>query len=111
MNFRAEAIVKLRRWAQVEVLHTGRPALDVHGELMSACTAVLEEFRVEFEVPGVRYWEIYPGPQDALGTVFCTTVGRETPPPLWTAEAGGAVECSRDEYIARSGGFDREKRL
>lgn len=51
---RAHGIALLRKWAQDRAAATG--PREAHGGLASAMNALLQEFRVEFDVPGARYW-------------------------------------------------------
>jgi len=54
-NGRAAAIDTLRIWAREEI-EQGAKIATVHFGLMSAMQALIDEFRVEHDVPGVRYW-------------------------------------------------------
>lgn len=95
MNYsskREQGIALIREWVQSEV-ELGRDAAEVHAHFMSAFAAVEEEFRVEFDVPGTRYWE-----HPESDSRFTTRPG--VPIDTYTAET--CIELKRHEFLARS---------
>lgn len=99
-NDRAHALALFRRWARLEVLFKG--PLETHRALASAMHALLEEFRVEFDVPGIRYWE-HPE-----SDCFLTTMPGDDIETI----ANECVELARHEYLSRQGlHFGYEERL
>lgn len=92
-NDRAEYIERLRQWARDEIA-TGSPIEEVHRELIKAFDAVIQEFRVEFDVPGVRYWE-----HPESSSHFTTFYGSE----MSMGMADHCVELARHEYMSRQG--------
>lgn len=99
-NKRAQGIAMIRAHARERVSIDGEKK--VHRELLGAMDAIIQEFRVEFDVPGIRYWE---HPETA--TFFAIAPG-EMPPadcPNWPE----CVELTRDEFLSRQGlhfGYD-----
>lgn len=94
-NHRAEGIELLRCHARLEVA-LGRPPAQIDHDLKTAIRAVVEEFRTQFDVPGVRYWEYRP---EALAPLFFTTSPTETFPPEYPAKE--VVELARHEFLSR----------
>jgi hypothetical protein len=88
----AEAVALMREWANEEVAN-GRPPAAVHLELMRTREAVLNEFRIKHEVPGVRYWHI-----PETNAYFTTSPGERMPemrfPPM---------QLARHEFLSRQG--------
>lgn len=75
----------------------------VHWDLVCAMRAVVDEFRVEHDVPGIRYWE---HPEE--GMFFTTAPGERLSP----SANGECVELTRDEFLSRQGlHFGYEERL
>lgn len=88
-NRRAEGIALMREHARQQA--TKGKIREAHLDLTTAMHALIQEFRVEFNVPGVRYWyhpesECYftTGPGDHLN------FGAEDP-----------LELARHEFLAR----------
>lgn len=92
-NERAHGIALLREHARQRV--TSTDVRETHAELMSAMQALLDEFRTEFDVPGVRYWMLGAGQME----VYTTTAAHERPPPTDPP----AIELARHEFLARAG--------
>lgn len=88
---RAEGIALLRAWARQEAKL--RSVSAAHQGLLSAADALLQEFRTEFDVPGVRYWE-----HPESGSFFAIAPGE----PLGRV-ALGCVELERHEFLSRQG--------
>lgn len=62
MDKRAEGLRLLAEAARQNAAG-GANARQAHADLMQACRALLDGFRLEFDVPGVRYWEVYNDPE------------------------------------------------
>lgn len=89
---RTYGIALIRRWARTQALwHKNYAALDA--QLADTIRAVVEEFRVEFDVPGVRYWHV---PE---GDLYFTTAAGERLPPI----KGEVIELKRYEFLSRQG--------
>ena len=90
MKSREQAISMLRAHArQVAQVNTTQAHLD----LITAMGALVQEFRVEFDVPGTRYWENWRTRQH-----LSTMPGEQLQHPVedW-------VELNRIEFISRQG--------
>lgn len=76
---------------------------EAHVELMRACSALIDEFRMVHNPPGVRYWETYL----TDGTRRHETSiphGYKDDPIDWTGCQ--RVEISYHEYLSRQNIFD-----
>lgn len=88
---RAEGIALIREHARQQAAKGD--IRQAHLDLKLAMQALLEEFRVEFDVPGVRYWHYL----DAKGQQYITTApGEEFPPGVWNP-----IEIERHVFLAR----------
>lgn len=100
---RTFALALLRRWGR-EAVNAGVPVRRVHRELMECVRSVIGEFRVEHDVPGVRYWHV---PED--GSYFTSEPGSR---PDASRLAGDPIELKRYEFLSRQGlHFGYEDRL
>lgn len=102
MNSRTEGIRLLREAARQQAAG-GSNVRQAHKELAQACRALLEDFRLEFDVPGVRYWEIYFDPESPEHhrvhmTTFVVAIDE-----LHPLQKGDFVELTRDLYFCRQG--------
>lgn len=90
---RAQAIALMRRWI-ITQFQQGKSFRQVDTGLRSAMGAIIQEYYVEWDVPGVRYWEhpesdafIATGPGENI-TDYMATV---------------CVELDRDQFLERQG--------
>lgn len=99
-NRRAAGIKLLREWAREEAEFG-----DIRGAhlgLLTSMQALLEEFRVEFELPGTRYW-YHPESESYFSTMPGETLND------YDADTHLLIELSRPEFLARQGlhfGYD-----
>jgi len=93
-NDRAQGIALLRNWARRTASEKGVKA--AHLGLMSAMEALLQDFRMEFDVPGVRYWE-----HPESDCFFITAPGETL--SEFGVDAGHCVELARHEFFSRQG--------
>jgi len=103
---RAQAIAALRQHARDEAKRVGPAA--AHRDLLKAVSAILEDFRAEHDVPGVRYWETYYDTTEPpyWGSWFTTFVSGYD--PFAIEQNRVTVELNRLEFFARQGaqGYD-----
>jgi chromosome condensin MukBEF ATPase and DNA-binding subunit MukB len=92
LDTRGQGIAKIRQWARDEV-DFGRPVNKVYGELVLTYRALLEEFHVEHDVAGVRYW------LDAKHNNYFTTAPGEVISA--SVDVSVCVELQRHEYLSR----------
>ncbi len=106
---RSGAIAALRQHARDRARTLGVKA--AHRDLLQALTALVEDFRAEFDVPGVRYWETYfdaEAPKHHRGhfTTFVTAAD-----PFAVPKDHTVVELSRVEFFSRQGAGDYNELL
>lgn len=89
---RAHGIALLRQHARQRA-QAGQ-IREAHLNLITAMEALLEEFRVEFDVPGVRYWH-HPESE----SYFSTRPGEQLPSNCPDFEL--CIELARHEYLSR----------
>ena len=91
MKDREKAIAMLRNHCHVSA-RAGN-VLGAYRDLKTAADALVQEFRVEFDVPGTRYWENWRTRQH-----LSTMPGEQLQHPVedW-------VELNRIEFISRQG--------
>lgn len=102
---RTQALQLLREHAAERLAKVGPIA--AHRELMATTRVILGDFRMQHDIPGVRYWENYDGASHALHdrthhTTFVKPFDDLTPTGTVTAE------LNRIEFFARQGasGYD-----
>lgn len=93
-NDRAAGIAKLRAWASGRIA-AGESVASVHAGLHSALDALLQEFRIEHDTPGTRYWHV-----PETGAYYSTMAGESLSPSNLTQSP---IELKRYEFIARLG--------
>lgn len=105
LDKRGQALTLLREHAAERTTKVG--ARQAHVELMAATRVILDDFRMQHDLPGVRYWENYDGETGHVHdrthhTTFIKPFDDLTPPGTVTAEV------SRMEFFARQGatGYD-----
>lgn len=99
---RAEGISLLRRHAAESATRGSGAVREAYRELKTAMEALLSEFRVQFDLPGTRYWE-----HPESGSIFSTEPG-ERPDDTIALEC---VELERHEFLSRQGihfGYDED---
>lgn len=99
---RAEGLAELRKHLKLEVA-LGRPLNKIDLEMTMALETIIHEFRTQFDVPGVRYWEYRP---EARMPLFFTTMTGESIPAKYPA--GECVELLRHEFLGRQRIFNYE---
>lgn len=90
---RAHGVDLLREYARQRAQAVG--AEKAHAELLSATVALLDDFRTEFDVKGVRYWLTGAGQLEE----YTTTFGTQRPPYVEPKP----IEIARHEFMARQG--------
>lgn len=90
---RAHAIALFRKWI-TRKFKEGAKLGQVDAEVRTAMTALLDELRTEFEIPGVRYWE-----HPESDSFFTTGPGEHVPETV----ALECVELARHEFLSRQG--------
>lgn len=98
---RAHGIALLRQWADEEVA-AGRPR-EAHTGLLSALRALVDEFRIKHEVPGVRYFESYVYQDETTQHREHFTTFHVYPDDLSRPKNTQIVEVTRNEFLARKG--------
>lgn len=96
LDKRGQGIKLLREYAR-ECVNTNPVPHGVrkgHAALTSALGSLLEEFRTEFDMPGVRYWHCA---EDS--SYFTTLPGEQLPRPYEHL----AIELARHEFLSRQG--------
>lgn len=102
MNDRGNGIALIRQWARDEI-EFGTPVKHVYRDLRGAVMAVLDEFRVEHDLAGTRYW-CHP----ESDSHFTTEPGESISSHI----ADECVELTRYEFLSREGlHFGYEDRL
>lgn len=105
MDKRTEGI-RLIREAARQMAAGGTNAAQAHKDLVQACKSILDDFRLEFEVPGVRYWEVYFDPEAPKHhRVYLTTFVRHID-ELHALQKGSWSELTRVEFFSRQGMFN-----
>lgn len=101
-NKRAAGIIYLREWAREEA--NFGDIRGAHNGLLTSLRALMEEFRVEFDVPGTRYW-YHPESESYFSTMAGEPLGD-------SADAQLCIELNRAEFLGRQGlYFGYEDRL
>lgn len=98
-NKRAAGITLLREWAREEA--NFGDIRGAHRGLFTSLQALMGEFRVEFDVPGTRYW-YHPESE----SYFSTMAGES---PGDSADGQMCIELNRAEFLGRQGlhfGYD-----
>ena len=90
-NKMAQAIALMREHAREQAGKVG--AREAHRDLMFAMRTLLEEFRVEFDVPGTRYW-LHP----ESDSYFSTAPGEPVDAMFASEEP---IELARHEFLSR----------
>ncbi len=102
-NKRNEAIALFRQHNR-EVLKQGATVRETYASLRQAMHALLDEFRVEHDLPGTRYWH-----HPESSSYFSTEPGEELPP---SADAKLCMELTRIEFVSRQGlhfGYEQDR--
>lgn len=89
---RAHGIALLRRWANQAA--ADKSPREAHLGLMTAMQALLQEIRLQHEVPGIRYWE-----HPESGHFFTTAPGERA----HGVDIDNCVELARHEFFSRQG--------
>lgn len=58
MSLRLNGIYQLKTWAS-EQIEQGRDAAVVHRELIASLDAIEQDFRIDYDVPGTQYAEVF----------------------------------------------------
>lgn len=98
---RAHGIALLREWAEEEAKAGHVRA--AHTGLLSALRALVDEFRVKHEVPGVRYFESYVYQDETTQHRDHFTTFNIYPDDLSRPKNTQIVEVTRNEFLARKG--------
>ena len=96
INWRAAMIDAVRAAINLAINAAGESPKSVHRRLLTAFDAVLQEFRIEHDVPGVRYW--WNAEKDCY---FTTAPGEAI--PVQHLNAGPNEPLARHEYLSRQG--------
>lgn len=95
---RAEGLALIRQWAREQP--AGR-TLQTDVALKKAMRALIEEFRMEFDVPGIRYFEIQFH-DDAHNRDYVTRRGTESNPHDIPGKTSVSM-LKRHEFLSRQG--------
>ena len=90
MKDREKAIAMLRNHCHVSA-RAGN-VLGAYRDLKTAADALMQEFRIEFDVPGTRYWE-----NTVTRTHFSTEAGEQ----ISQVTLDKCVELNRTEFLSR----------
>lgn len=108
-NDRAHSLALMRKWLRTTAGKSS-PA-EAHRELMAMFAALAEEFRTEFDIPGVRYWE-HPEEGKFYSTPPGQVVDRDGVPCLKDDLLQESIELKRHEFYSRQGiyfGYDADR--
>lgn len=100
---RCEAIALFRQHVRNKI-KAGAKVREAYFELHSAMHALLEEFRVEHDLPGTRYWH-----HPESSSYFSTGPGEELPD---SPDAELCMELTRTEFVLRQDlhfGYESER--
>lgn len=100
---RCEAIALFRQHVR-EKIKAGATVREAYLDLRSAMYALLEEFRVEHDLPGTRYWH-----HPESSSYFSTEPGEELPN---SPESELMMELTRIEFVSRQElhfGYENER--
>lgn len=100
---RCEAIALFRQHVR-EKIKAGVSVREAYLDLKSSMAALLEEFRVEHDLPGTRYWH-----HPESSSYFSTEPGEELPD---SPDAELCMELTRTEFVLRQDlhfGYESER--